>query len=264
MSHALAGRASGRGATSHRPLSPVRPDVVTVVATLIADQPSGTRPAHDWDTPPGCTLAREFLPADGRAVRRGCSSASAAPTAILIVGLTALLSCSAGPSSVPGTGPPVAATAPTDVPTTVTAGGPHGCLPPGIQRPYGRDAVGLVTVDPNPLGVTLLWLPNAHSADCTAQLTRLPAPAASRLAHDILSAPAISPGRYNCASDDRAGVVAYLRYAHQPNAEVVDIALSGCAFIDAPARTARSQTTAIRRDLRAVAPSDWLRYLQDR
>lgn len=188
--------------------------------------------------------------------------------ALILVAAGVLSSCSADGAIVPGTGPPVTSAAPTAVPATGASDGATGCLVREDQPSSGRDAVGVVTVDPDPEGATLLWLPGRTSTStstrCAAQLTSLAAPAAVGLARDILAAPAVSPGRYNCPADDGAAVAVYLRYAHRTDDEVVEIPLSGCAFLDAPGRIARQQTPGIRGDLRAVAPPDWVPYLKDR
>lgn len=218
---------------------------------------------HGPDTLAAAPLSLDMRSAEGRAVERGSRPARGVPAWLLVAVPAVALFCACS-SVTAASGPPVVTAVPTAVPATAAAGGPGGCHVPRAQLSYSQDAVGLVTVDPDPVGATLLWLPGASSTACTAQLTTLDVSTAAALARDIPAAPAVAPGRYNCPADDNAAVAVYLRYAHRPDAEVVNIALSGCAFLDAPGRTARAQTAAIRRDLRAVAPPDWAPSLRDR
>lgn len=169
-----------------------------------------------------------------------------------------LLSCSSA-------GSPVLAPAPSGAPTPwATSGGDGGCVMSRGKEQAGAGSAGLVTVDPAPRGATLVWLPGLNSTTCRAQMTTLDQPAASRLAQDLLAAPSVPSGRYNCPNDDRAGVTAYFRYADQPEAEVVDIHMSGCAFVGAPGRQVRRRTPNSANDLRTTAPPDWLSYLNGR
>jgi len=117
-----------------------------------------------------------------------------------------------------------------------------------------------VTVDPDPVRVTALWLPGP-SATCMPVTTYGDSTEARALASDIRSAPHPPSGTYNCPSDSGTGVELYLSYARSTSYERADIDLTGCGSLSAPDRSPKSATLQLRHDLRPIAPQPWLRWV---
>jgi hypothetical protein len=121
---------------------------------------------------------------------------------------------------------------------------------------------GLVTVDKDPNGVTAVWLPGLNQRPCRAQRTSDPASTARRLAHDIRSAPKFPSGDIACPADDGSAVGLYFSVNGDEQPEYVRVALRGCAPVDAPGRSARRSTDALRTDLGNIAPTPWASALR--
>lgn len=168
------------------------------------------------------------------------------------------------PSPVASTGGPVLAVAPTATPpplvVTADPDGGRSCIVhvPGDDSTGDPDGVdGPVTVDADPVGATLVWIPGLNDTPCAAQLTAVRHASAVRLARDLRAAPEVPPGTYNCPDDDGASVVVYLRYSGAAAAQVVTVQLGGCGWVVGPGRTSLRETEAVLDELRAAAPPRW-------
>jgi hypothetical protein len=145
-----------------------------------------------------------------------------------------------------------------NAPAVVPASRQRGrvCITPGSQvtpASHGR----LVSVDPHPVGVTLVWLPGLNQRPCRSVMTRENAPVASRLQAELDAARAFPHRAINCPMDDGAAVDLYFDYDHGLS-EFVQVGLAGCAPAVAPHRTARMGFGALVAELLAIAPPAWL------
>ena len=118
---------------------------------------------------------------------------------------------------------------------------------------------GAVVVDPRPGGATAEWLPALDQRPCRGQLTRLGQAAARRLAAEVDSGEPVQVGAaYACPVDNGARVELFFQFAHRA-VETVSVDLSGCRWIDAPARVSRFTPPAMQLELDTLAPSGWRR-----
>jgi hypothetical protein len=93
-------------------------------------------------------------------------------------------------------------------------------------------------LDPHPTGGVALWLPGLNARPCRAVLTALTRSQASAFAVAVDHARPFPSGAWDCAMDDASGVTVFLSYPGRVQAEVVEVALSGCGGLTAPGRSA--------------------------
>jgi len=116
---------------------------------------------------------------------------------------------------------------------------------------------GAVTVDPRPAGAIAEWLPALDQRPCRAQLTRLGQAVARRLAAAVDTGEPIQVGAaYACPFESGARVELFFQFAHRV-VETVSVDLSGCRWIDAPARASRFTPPAMQLELDTLAPPGW-------
>lgn len=160
---------------------------------------------------------------------------------------------SGGGQGVPASSGPVHRQAPSVAPPATR--GSLGCMP-GVAPDAVAPRAGLPTVDPDPVGVTAVWLPGLGAEPCRAVLATHGAPVATRLAADIRAAPRFLPGARSCPLDEGSEVDLYFHYRSGGD-ERVRAKLSGCTAISAPGRYLRRSTDEIRRDLASIIPPAW-------
>jgi hypothetical protein len=167
----------------------------------------------------------------------------ASDSVLAVIGALAVVSAACGTTDQPLPAKPIAEVSSHDC--TVASGGATG--------PH-------LTVDPDPRGVTAVWIPGLEEA-CHPVVTHGNQQMASALADDIRNAPNSPLGIFNCPLDTGQRVRLYFAYgSHQPG-ERADISLSGCEGITAPGRSGRTATAALGRDLLAIAPPFWRKDL---
>jgi len=92
---------------------------------------------------------------------------------------------------------------------------------------------------------------------CRAQLTRLGQAVARRLAAAVDTGEPIQVGAaYACPFESGARVELFFQFAHRV-VETVSVDLSGCRWIDAPARVSRFTPPDMQLELDTLAPPGW-------
>ncbi len=139
--------------------------------------------------------------------------------------------------------------------------GSDGCTVRGADSGVDPAVHGLVSVDPFPTGVVLVWLPGLNGRPCRAVLAHAGTRVARQLAVGVDAAPAVRPGLSAGAADDATAVGLYFTYAGRTVAEEVLIGLGGEELVDAPGRSPRELTDALAAVLRPLAPLAWRQRL---
>jgi hypothetical protein len=156
-------------------------------------------------------------------------------------------------------GSPVILAAPTHPPGSARHDGV--CRVGGSQPAAGGTTTdGRVWVRPKPFGVVTVWLPGLNSRRCNARLVTAGRHTARVVAAAVDAARPVKGGPYACPFDDGTRVDVYLTYPHRGD-EFVGVAVTGCRWLTAPARTARWNDSGVARPLRRIAPAPWKRYL---
>jgi len=192
----------------------------------------------------GSVGARAVAAAVSLAVPVGCMSAAVPParpaTSVIVASVGVPVRVRAAPRS-----PPL---------TTVVE---HTC---GVPVPDAGRTVpdqGAVAVDPRPAGAIAEWLPSLDQRPCRAQLTRLGQAVARRLAAAVDTGEPIQVGAaYACPFESGARVELFFQFAHRV-VETVSVDLSGCRWIDAPARVSRFTPPDMQLELDTLAPPGW-------
>lgn len=205
----------------------------------------------------------------GSPTRRKVRAVAAAAAAVMVVSgcaLTAAHPASAPSPTGPAVGNPVrVSAAPLSPPRTglQAATGPPSAPAVQVCRLLevddGSNAPdrGVMGVDPHPVGAVAEWLPGLTQRPCRAQLTRVGQPMARRLAAAVIVGQPIKVGAaYSCPFDDLTAVELFFQYPGRV-VETVSVDLSGCGWINAPARTSRFVPATLRTELDTIAPAPW-------
>jgi hypothetical protein len=140
-------------------------------------------------------------------------------------------------------------------PPTAATTGLLGCVLPNngtANQAQTSGAAPLVTVDANPIGVTVVWWDGSNQPKpCRNRLAHGDATQAHQLAAAIRTAkPSTYTAATNCPLYDGTGVQLFFTYTAVPT-ETVTVALNGCRTAMAPSRAPREVSASL---LHALAP----------